>query len=53
MPMNRFSLTSLMKWSAIILMAVLLAALAAFGQNTNGRVIGTVTDPQGGGTRRR
>ena len=47
MPADRLLFTHFVRCSTVALATVVVFALAAFGQNTNGRVIGVVTDPQG------
>ena len=46
MPTTKLLFQGIVRWS-VILVAVLFVSMLATAQNTNGRVIGTVTDPQG------
>jgi outer membrane receptor protein involved in Fe transport len=47
MPTDRMSRAPLLRWLTIAPVILLVSGLAALAQNTSGRVIGVVTDPQG------
>jgi hypothetical protein len=47
MPADRLPFSPFVRWSTVALIVLVVFASAAFAQNTNGRVIGTVSDPQG------
>jgi Carboxypeptidase regulatory-like domain/TonB dependent receptor len=47
MPADRLPFSPFVRWSTVALIVLVVFASAAFAQDTNGRVIGTVSDPQG------